>query len=257
MKDFLIPDWPAPANINAFTTTRAAGVSEGPYSSFNIATHVNDDNQRVLQNRAYLKQTLNLPTEPMWLDQVHGTHVVNAAEVSSTSSSSIGQALIKADASFSCGTDDVCVVMTADCLPVLICNRQGTKVAAVHAGWRGLQAGVIEDTIDALQENPANLLLWLGPAIGPRAFEVGDEVRQAFIRQMPETAKAFEANKPGHWLADIYLLARIRLQQKGVNAIYGGGLCTYTDSSRFYSYRRDGGHDGNTGRMASLIWRET
>ena len=253
MKNFLIPDWPAPANIKAFTTTRASGASEGPYASFNIATHVNDDNQRVLQNRAYLKRALNLPAEPMWLDQVHGMHAVNGAEVPSENSSSIDHALIKADASFCYDTDRVCVVMTADCLPVLICNRQGTKVAAVHAGWRGLQAGVIENTIDALQENPADLLIWLGPAIGPRAFEVGDEVRLAFVNDMPDTAQAFEASKPGHWLADIYLLARIRLRQKGVNEIYGGGLCTYTDSSRFYSYR----HDGDTGRMASLIRRET
>ena len=253
MKDFLTPDWPAPANIKAFTTTRTAGASEGPYASFNIATHVNDDNQRVLQNRADLKKTLGLSSEPMWLDQVHGSYAVNAAEISSHNPSSTGQALIKADASFSYDTDHVCVVMTADCLPVLICNRQGTKVAAVHAGWRGLQAGVIEDTIDALQENPEDCLLWLGPAIGPQAFEVGDEVRQAFVNEIPETAKAFEVNKPGHWLADIYKLARIRLQKTGINEIYGGGLCTYTDHSRFYSYRRD----GDTGRMASLIWRET
>jgi purine-nucleoside/S-methyl-5'-thioadenosine phosphorylase / adenosine deaminase len=247
MHNFIQPDWPAPDNIKACTTTRNSGVSEAPYASFNLATHVNDDIQHVLKNRAILKQSLNLPTEPVWLDQVHGRHVVDANHFSSN----------KADASFSSHTNQVCVVMTADCLPVLICNRQGTKVAAAHAGWRGLQAGVIENTIDALQEDPANCLLWLGPAIGVQAFEVGDEVRQAFVNEMPATAEAFVANKPGHWLADIYQLARIRLQQKGVNDIYGGGLCTYSDASRFYSYRRDGGSNIDTGRMASLIWRET
>ena len=243
MKNLIQPDWPAPNNIKAVITTRSSGVSEAKYSSFNLATHVNDDLQHVLKNRTLLKQNLKLPAEPVWLEQVHGAHVLDANKFSSN----------QADASFSNNINQVCAVMTADCLPVLICNRQGTKVAAAHAGWRGLQAGVIESTIDALQEDPGNCLLWLGPAIGPQAFEVGDEVRQAFVNEIPATAVAFVATRPGHWLADIYQLARIRLQKKGVNQIYGGGLCTFTDASRFYSYRRD----GETGRMASLIWRET
>jgi len=243
MNDFIQPDWPAPENIKAYTTTRNTGVSEASYASFNLATHVNDNPQHVLKNRAILKQSLNLPAEPVWLEQVHGVCVLDTDNYSSN----------QADAAFSTHIKQVCVVMTADCLPVLICNRQGTKVAAAHAGWRGLQAGIIERTIDALQEDPASCLLWLGPAIGAQAFEVGDEVREAFVNEMPTTAEAFVANRPGHWLADIYQLARIRLQKKGVNEIYGGGLCTYTDSSRFYSYRRD----NHSGRMASLIWRET
>ena len=225
-------------------------MSEGGYACFNIATHVNDDERHVLQNRSYLKQTLNLPTEPVWLEQVHDTQVLDISGFSLSGGVSMPP---RADASFSSDASDVCAVMTADCLPVLICNRQGTKVAAVHAGWRGLQAGIIENTVTAMQENPADLLLWLGPAIGPQAFEVGDEVRQAFVDENPKTAAAFEANRPAHWLADIYQLARIRMQKQGVNEIYGGGLCTYTDAARFYSYRRE----SETGRMASLIWRET
>jgi len=243
MNDFIQPDWPAPENIKACCTTRNAGVSEASYASFNLATHVNDDPQHVLKNRSILKQSLNLPAEPVWLEQVHGVGVLDADNYSSN----------QVDAAFSSHINQVCVVMTADCLPVLICNRQGTKVAAAHAGWRGLQAGVIEHTIDALQEEPANCLLWLGPAIGARAFEVGDEVREAFVNEISVTAEAFVANRAGHWLADIYQLACFCLQKKGVNEIYGGGLCTYTDASRFYSYRRD----NHTGRMASLIWRET
>ena len=242
MKNFILPDWPAPDNINACTTTRSGGTSLHAYGSFNLASHVGDDIRHVLKNRSLLKQTLDLPAEPVWLEQVHGTHVVDAAAAS----------VYKADAAFADVAEKVCVVMTADCLPVLMCNRQGTKVAAAHAGWRGLQAGVIESTIDALQENPADLMLWLGPAIGPQAFEVGDEVRQAFINEIPATKLAFIESRKGHWLADIYQLARIRLQNKGVHEIYGGGLCTYEDASRFYSYRRD----GDTGRMASLIWRQ-
>lgn len=248
MKDFLTPDWPAPANIKAFTTTRKTGLSEGSYACFNIATHVNDNGQHVKQNRERLKQELNLLNEPIWLEQVHGTQVLNADQCPPGNSQTC-----QADASYTCLSNKTCVVMTADCLPVLICNRQGTKVAAVHAGWRGLQAGVIESTIDAMQEDPQDLLLWFGPAIGPEAFEVGDEVRQAFIDELPETAEAFRFHNPGHWLADIYQLARMRLQKKSVDQIYGGGLCTYTDRERFYSYRRD----GETGRMASLIWRES
>jgi polyphenol oxidase len=178
----------------------------------------------------------------LWLEQVHGVAVVNAADTQS----------ICADASFATEKNIVCTVMTADCLPVLICNRAGTKVAAAHAGWRGLHAGVIEAAIQALQETPGNILVWLGPAIGPQAFEVGEEVRAAFVSDLPQTAAAFKSTKPGHWLADIYQLARLRLARIGVNQIYGGGLCTCTDHQRFYSYRRD----GKTGRMASLIWME-
>ena len=157
----------------------------------------------------------------------------------------------RADAAFTSVKNKVCVVMTADCLPMLICNQQGTQVAAAHAGWRGLHAGVIEATLEKFSDSPQKLLVWLGPAIGPDAFEVGEEVRNAFLQDMPDANMAFRTNRPGHWLADIYMLARLRLQRYGVESIYGGNFCTYSDRERFYSYRRD----GKTGRMASLIWR--
>ena len=238
-------DWPAPANVRTVVTTRQGGCSVAPYNGFNLATHVGDDVAAVLQNRSILKSSLDLPAEPLWLEQVHGVMVVDAAQ------SVIGSC---ADAAYTTEKNKVCVVMTADCLPVLICNRAGSKVAAAHAGWRGLHAGVIEAAIQSLNETPENILVWLGPAIGPAAFEVGDEVRNAFTSGLPPTAEAFTASKPGpkpgHWLADIYQIARLRLARIGVQQVYGGGLCTYTDHERFYSYRRD----GKTGRMASLIW---
>jgi polyphenol oxidase len=240
--NWIKPDWPAPENIKAFCTTRKEGVSEGAYAHFNLAAHVDDNHLHVKKNRQLLSDALNLPVEPVWLEQVHGVHIINA---------DTADKIPQADASFSTEKNKVCVVMTADCLPVLLCNKQGTKVAAAHAGWRGLQAGVIEASINALEENTQDILVWLGPAIGPQAFEVGDEVRQKFIQEIPETALAFIANKPGHWLANIYQLAKIRLQKMGIEKIYGGDFCTYTDQQRFYSYRRDGA----TGRMASLIWR--
>jgi YfiH family protein len=238
---FLQPDWPAAEAVQARVTTRLGGTSEGPYASFNLAMHVHDDPQRVAHNRALLKQSLQLPAEPLWLEQVHGVQVTDATDPSASR---------RADAAFSDQPDVVCAVMTADCLPLLLCNRRGSMVAAAHAGWRGLQAGVIEHTVAALDEAPGELLVWLGPAIGPDAFEVGDEVKQAFEQQMTEAAAAFRPSRPGHWWADIYLLARQRLQRLGIEAVYGGGLCTYEDAQRFYSYRRD----GETGRMASLIW---
>lgn len=238
--EFLAADWSAPANVRAGVTTRHGGVSVAPYAGFNLATHVGDNPAAVAKNRALLTTLLNLPAEPVWLEQVHGVAVVNAVSTQN----------FCADASFATEKNIVCTVMTADCLPVLICNRAGTKVAAAHAGWRGLHAGVIEASISVLQETPDNILVWLGPAIGPQAFEVGDEVRTAFVNDLPQTAAAFKATKPGHWLADIYQLARLRLARIGVNNVYGGDLCTYTDHQRFYSYRRD----GKTGRMASLIW---
>ena len=240
--NWITPDWPAPENIKAFTSTRKAGVSEGAFASFNLALHVEDNPQQVKQNRQLLFEALNLPSEPVWLEQVHGVQVINADHADNTP---------QADAAFSTEKNKVCVVMIADCLPVLICNRQGTKVAAAHAGWRGLQAGVIEASIESLQENRQDILVWLGPAIGPDTFEVGDDVRQKFITEIPETVSAFTVSKPGHWLANIYELAKIRLQNMGIDQIYGGDFCTYTDQQHFYSYRRD----GVTGRMASLIWR--
>jgi purine-nucleoside/S-methyl-5'-thioadenosine phosphorylase / adenosine deaminase len=234
----IFPVWPAPDNVRSASTTRAGGVSQPPYDRFNLAEHVGDAGHAVAENRLRLRQRLNLPAEPLWLEQVHGRQVVDAAMAGGRPAA------------------DACVsraaVMTADCLPVLFCDRAGTAVAAAHAGWRGLAAGVLETTIDALAVEPEQLLAWLGPAIGPAAFEVGDEVREAFIAVHAHTGAAFEARPGGRWLADLYRLARMRLQAVGVHAVFGGGLCTYSDPERFYSFRRERA----TGRMASLIWLE-
>ncbi len=235
------PDWPAPENVRAFTTTRAGGVSIGPCASFNLGDHVGDDPRAVAENRARLRKEFKLPADPVWLTQVHGNTAVEAAIVT---------AGVTADASFATQPGVVCAVLTADCLPVLLCDRAGTRAGIAHAGWRGLAAGVIESTVAALGEPRGELMAWLGPAIGPAAFEVGTEVRAAFTMRDPGAACAFQAGRPGHWFADIYQLARRRLHALGVHAVYGGDLCTFTDSARFYSYRRDGA----CGRMASLIW---
>ena len=240
--DWISPDWPAPANVRAYTTTRHGGVSLAPYASFNLGDHVGDVAQDVASNRAQLQRHLNLPATPLWLNQVHGTEVVNAA---------LAVAGCRADASYATQADVVCAVLTADCLPVLFCNRAGDKVAAAHAGWRGLANGVIETTLAALDAPPESLMVWLGPAIGPQVFEVGAEVRAAFMAHDPEAADAFRPAPGGRWLADIYQLARQRLARQGVTAVYGGGECTFADAQRFYSFRRD----SITGRMASLIWR--
>ena len=235
-------DWPAPTNVRTAVTTRSGGYSVAAYAELNLAMHVEDNPASVVQNRRALLTELKLPAEPVWLEQVHGVAVVDAAQTKN----------FCADAAFTTEKNIVCTVLTADCLPVLMCNRAGNKVAAAHAGWRGLHAGVIEAAIAALNEPAENILLWLGPAIGPNAFEVGDEVRTAFISDLPAAIAAFRVSKPGHWFADIYQLARLRLARIGVHQIYGGSLCTYSDAQRFYSYRRD----GKTGRMASLIWME-
>ncbi|PKM45838.1 MAG: peptidoglycan editing factor PgeF [Gammaproteobacteria bacterium HGW-Gammaproteobacteria-1] len=235
--DLILPTWPAPPNVHACATTRAGGVSTEPYASLNLGDHVGDDPAAVAENRARLCRELALPAEPLWLTQVHGTAVAEGAGGC-------------ADASVAFGPGTVCTVMTADCLPLLLCDRAGTRVAAVHAGWRGLLAGVIEAAVARLDTPGAELLVWLGPAIGPDAFEVGEEVRAAFLAEDGGAAGAFRPSPAGRWLADIYALARRRLARCGVNAVYGGELCTYHDAERFYSYRRD----GVTGRMASLIW---
>lgn len=243
---FLRPDWPAPPRVRAVVTTRQGGVSRPPYDSFNLATHVGDDPAAVAQNRVVLREALALPAEPLWLEQVHGVAVARLDAMGEISSPP------QADACTIGRMGQVCAVLTADCLPVLFCDRAGTRIAAAHAGWRGLAAGVLEATVAAIGVPAADLMAWLGPAIGPAAFEVGEEVRQVFMERHPMAAEAFRPNRPGHWLADIYRLARIRLAAAGVEAVYGGGLCTFSDAARFYSYRRDGA----TGRMASLIWLE-
>lgn len=238
---WLVPDWPAPANVQAGCTTRQGGVSEAPYDSLNLGDHVADSVEAVTANRALLRQHRALPAEPAWLKQVHGIAVADAAAVHDVP---------EADASFSHSSNVVCAVMTADCLPVLLCDQAGSVVAAAHAGWRGLADGVIEATVMRMGVSASKLMVWLGPAIGPKAFEVGDEVRQQFMAFDAQAAKAFRPGEQGRWLADIYQLARQRLARLGIEQVYGGHYCTYSDAERFYSYRRD----GVTGRMASLIW---
>ena len=255
--DWLIPNWPAPANVRALMTTRQGGGSAAPFDSFNTATHVDDAPAAVVANRVLLRQAL--PTEPLWLNQIHGNAIARFDAAPNDNPS-----VPDADASVAFEPGQVCVVQTADCLPVLFCDAAGTVVAAAHAGWRGLAGGVLEETVRAMQVDPANIMAWMGAAIGPNAFEVGDEVREAFVAQHPLTAVAFTPafrpafpgtldETPRKWLADIYALARIRLAAIGVEQVFGGGLCTFNDTARFYSYRRE----SRTGRMASLIWLQT
>ncbi|MDD1620143.1 MAG: peptidoglycan editing factor PgeF [Methylococcaceae bacterium] len=236
------PDWPLPAHVHAAVTLRTGGVSGGGHASLNPAAHVNDDPAHVRTNRQIIRDMLQLPAEPVWLQQVHGTRVVKADKADGSE---------EADASFTNQAGTVCVVLTADCLPLLFCGDQGNVVAAAHAGWRGLQAGIIAQTLKAM--NCRDVTVWLGPAIGPDNFEVGDEVRAAFVGGNSKTASAFRTAESGKWLADIYCLARIELAELGIEQVFGGEFCTVADSRRFYSYRRDG---ATTGRMASLIWRD-
>jgi polyphenol oxidase len=238
--EVFVPDWAAPANVKTLQTTRNGGVSRMPWASFNLGDHVGDDPAAVAANRRALREAL--PGEPLWLRQVHGIVAVDADRKPKTG---------EADAAFARRPGTVCVVMTADCLPVLLCDRRGSVVAAAHAGWRGLLDGVLESAVTAMA--PGELLAWLGPAIGPRCFEVGTEVRDAFVAGNPSASAAFVATGPDKWLCDIYLLARQRLEQLGVSAITGGGTCTYSESGRYFSYRRD----RTTGRMASLIWLDS
>lgn len=238
MHDWLTAQWPAPARVKTCVTTRTGGVSLAPYDSCNLGEHVGDQLAAVQKNRQRLVSLLGC--KPAWLQQVHGVAVVEA-----------NPALVpEADASWTSKPGIACTVMTADCLPVLFCDRAGSRVAAAHAGWRGLANGVLEATLDKLDVPADQVLVWLGPAIGPQAFEVGGEVRDAFVAQHAQAAAAFVASaNPGKFLADIYQLARIRLAARGVQAVYGGDYCTVTDP-RFFSYRRA----AQTGRFASLIW---
>jgi len=239
--DLIKPDWPAPVNIFACSTTRQGGFSQAPYDHLNLGDHVGDDAKTVLKNRSYLRETLVLAQEPAWLEQ---THSVKAIELLNENGS-----VQSADASYSREPGQVCVVLTADCLPILVCDRAGEIVAAIHAGWRGLAAGIVEQTLQKMNVANQDLLVWLGPAIGPEHFEVGIEVREAFVSQHAEAAAAFEQNSSRKYFADLFEITRIRLQAIGVNEIYGGHWCTYADTEKFFSYRRD----QVTGRIASLI----
>lgn len=241
LRDMLIhPDWPAPPNVKALQTTRHGGISAAPYDTLNLGAHVGDSPQAVARNRQLLEPLV--PSEPVWLEQVHGTVVANADTASCH---------VQADACITRHRGAVCVVMTADCLPVLLCDEAGTVVGVAHAGWKGLVAGVIEETVKAMDVPPHNLLAWLGPAIGQEAFEVGAEVRTAFIAHHARASEAFIAHGgQGKYLADIYLLARQRLNSLGITRIHGGNYCTYHQKDKFFSYRRD----GVTGRMGTFIW---
>ena len=248
----VVPNWPAPASIRALVTTRTGGVSEAPYDALNLGKHVGDAPEKVIENRARLRQLL--PSEPIWLEQVHGTRVWHSGEN------------FQADAAISAELNQVITVLTADCMPVFFCNRAGSLVGVAHAGWRGLCAGVLENTVQALCEKSLalgqtlareDILVWLGPAIGPSCFEVGNEVREQFIDAARltgavfplESFQAIPGNPQKYW-ANLYLLARSRLKYAGIQAIYGGDFCTFTQSEQFFSHRRD----GVSGRFAALIW---
>lgn len=269
----MVPDWSVPARVRAAFTLRTGGVSRAPYDSLNVGTHVGDDAVAVRENRRRLRESLRLPSEPMWLQQVHGTAVVDlnelehvdvvAAELDAIAGAApahwgadvVAKAPLdapRADAAIASGSGRVCVIQVADCMPVLFAARDGSVIGAAHAGWRGLAAGVLEETVRKLQVPGTSLLAWLGPTISQQHFEVGDDVRAAFMSVDLKTASAFVANARGRWQCDLYALARRRLALLGVESVFGGGWCTYADNARFFSFRRD----GQCGRMAALIWLE-
>lgn len=239
---FITPDWPAPDNVRALTTTRASGVSQPPWDSFNLGDHVGDNPAHVAENRRRLSRAIGVPESSIaWIRQTHGTNIARFP----------GPEAPEADASLTTGPGTACAILTADCLPVIYCNTEGTRIAAAHAGWRGLCDGILEN-VAASMGNPVHTMAWLGPAIGPDQFEVGPEVRKAFLSHDSQAKACFTPSprQPDHYMANLYQLARQRLQQAGITQIYGGTHCTKTESDRFYSYRRD----GTTGRMATLVW---
>jgi YfiH family protein len=246
--DLLLPEWPLPAGVRAAFTLRTGGVSAPPFDSLNLGAHVGDDPEAVGENRVRVRRLLRLPAEPAWLDQIHACGVLDLDRESERANVSPGPA----DAALSRAAGRVCAIQVADCMPVLFAAADGSAVGAAHAGWRGLAGGVLESTVRALQVPPGELLAWLGPAISQRYFEVGEEVRNAFLAAGPKAARAFVANARGRWQCDLYALARGRLAALGVTRIHGGLWCTYADSGRFFSYRRD----RRCGRMAALIWKE-
>ena len=240
MIETIQPDWSAPSTVRAFCTTRPGGVSAPPFDSLNLALHVGDDPNRVIQNRKLLRRQLELPAEPCWINQTHGTHtVVLERDVTRD-----------ADAAVTRVAANIAVVMTADCLPILLCNRAGTEVAAIHAGWRGLQAGVVQSALATMDSPNHQLMAWIGPGISQACFEVGEEVRAGFIDSMPQTQTCFRKNRREHWLCDLAGLAEQILKAQGVGEVGRDQHCSYRDADRFYSYRRT----ATTGRMATLIW---
>lgn len=239
---WVVPDWPVTEQVRVLSTLRAGGVSAGPYASLNLAGHVGDRPEAVAANRLLLREAARLPEEPLWLEQVHGTGVVRHAGAMA--------APPRADASVAFEPGRVCAVMTADCLPVVFVDRAASRIGVAHAGWRGLLCGVLQATMAALETSPAQLQAWLGPAIGPAAFEVGPEVRDAYRTRYARSDACFVPNHRGRHLADLYGLARVVLADAGVDSVHGGGWCTHGDAERFFSFRRD----GTTGRMATLAW---
>ena len=232
------PDWPAPPNVRAWVTER--GARDSRYGAMNLAVHVGDDGGRVAANRSRLRAALDLPAEPQWLEQVHGARVLDLDR----------EAVVAADGAVTTRLGVVCAVLTADCLPVVLCDRGGRRVGVAHVGWRGLLAGVLPAAVRALGANPNDVLAWLGPAIGPTAYEVGADVREPFVARDATAARWFAPNARGRWQADLYGLARDSLVSAGVRAIYGGGFCTFTEAARFFSHRRE----APCGRMATLAW---
>jgi YfiH family protein len=242
---WVVPDWPAPPEVRALSTQRSGGVSAVPFESLNLGTHVGDSAEAVAENRRRLRTTARLPAEPVWLSQQHGTNVLDLDGAHGAPAGGV-------DASCTHRPGRICAILTADCLPVLLASDSGAGVAAAHAGWRGLAAGVIEATVRALALPPQSLLAWLGPGIGAAHFEIGAEVREELLRADPQADAAFERNARGRYLADLTALARRRLERLGIARIYGGDACTYAGPKDYFSYRRD----GRTGRQATLIWLE-
>ena len=242
---WLDADWPAPPGVRAVTSLRSGeGVSLAPFDRLNLGMNCGDDPAAVLENRRRLAAWLQLPSEPRWLRQVHGTGVLRFGA---------GRAeQPEADAAVTAEPGVVLAILTADCLPVVFSARDGSELGAAHAGWRGLAAGVLEATVAAMRTPPGDLMAWLGPAAGPLNYEIGEEVRAAFVGPDPGAAAAFVATRPGHWRVDLYALARRRLAAVGVTNVHGGGLCTIGDPGRFFSHRRD----GRSGRLATLAWRD-
>jgi YfiH family protein len=241
--EWIVPDWPAPPGVRAFVTTRAGGVSGCEFASMNLGSGSGDDPALVARNRLIVRE--QLPTAPRWMKQVHGTDVADLDRLAESE-------VAKADAAVASQPGRVGVVLTADCMPLLLCDEAGTRVAVAHAGWRGMAAGVIENTVRAMNGEPSRLIAWMGPTIGPEVFEVGPEVREAFMAADPEAQAAFRSHKPGKYLADLYHLARQRLARAGVRSVHGGESCTYTEADRFFSYRRVQA----SGRMGTFAWIE-
>jgi len=247
IEHYIQPNWPQPSIIRAYSTTRSSGIScgasDGLFDSFNLAKHVNDLEQTVDQNRQLLTKELELPSKPFWLEQIHSTQVVEHAQQNATNK------IVRADGCYSTKSDQVCVVMTADCLPILFCDKKASWVAAAHAGWRGLADGIIQQTIGKYQGDSNNIIAWLGPAISQKQFEVGADVKAIFIAKNPSFAAYFKPVSNDRFMCDLYSIARLILTEYSIET-YGGNHCTFAEENRFYSYRRD----GETGRMASLIW---